>query len=83
MIVGVPREIFPGESRVALVPEVVSALKNSGIQTLLESGAGHSDGAYSAKGAKIAPSRSDLFDAADAILQVRALGANPDATTSI
>ncbi|MCH8237777.1 MAG: hypothetical protein IIC06_06335 [Proteobacteria bacterium] len=40
MIVGVPRETFPGERRVALVPTAISALTKAGLDILVERGAG-------------------------------------------
>ncbi|MCE5268265.1 MAG: Re/Si-specific NAD(P)(+) transhydrogenase subunit alpha, partial [Planctomycetaceae bacterium] len=79
MIVAVPRETFPGERRVALVPASVPALIKGGMEVHVEAGAGASAGyldeQYSDKGAKIVSSRNDLF-AADIVLQVRAAGAN-------
>jgi len=84
LIVGVPKETFPGERRVALVPGVLPSLGKAGIQVLLESGAGTSagypDSAYGEKGAKIVASRADLFGGADVILHVHAFGANPVAS---
>jgi NAD(P) transhydrogenase subunit alpha len=81
LIVGVPKETFPGERRVALVPDVLFSLGKAGIQVLVEPGAGSTagfaDSAYEEKGGKIASSRADLFGSASLILQVRALGANP------
>ncbi|NNG47254.1 MAG: NAD(P)(+) transhydrogenase (Re/Si-specific) subunit alpha, partial [Deltaproteobacteria bacterium] len=81
MIIGVPKETFPGERRVALVPAVLPTLSRAGIQVLVEPGAGSAagfpDSAYEEKGGKIAPSRADLFGSAGLILHVRALGANP------
>ena len=78
---GVPKETFPGERRVALVPGVLPSLGKAGIHVLLEQGAGtpagYPDSAYEEKGGKIAASRADLFGSAGLILQVRALGANP------
>ncbi len=57
MRVSVPKETAPGERRVALVPELVSRLAKSGIETVVESGAGsgahRSDEAYVAAGAHI------------------------------
>jgi NAD(P) transhydrogenase subunit alpha len=83
LIVGVPKETFPGERRVALVPGVLPSLAKADIQVLLEHGAGTAagfpDSAYKEKGGEIAPSRADLFGSAGLILQVRALGANPEA----
>jgi NAD(P) transhydrogenase subunit alpha len=80
MIVGVPREIYPGERRVALVPAAVAVLAKAGMEVLVEVGAGASagypDAEYAAKGAKIAVDRSELFRAADVIVQVLCYGAN-------
>lgn len=83
MIIGIPRETFPGERRVALIPAVVPSLIKTGMDILLETGggegAGFSDSAYQKEGAGIVPSRSEVFEKADVILQVRAAGANPEA----
>jgi NAD(P) transhydrogenase subunit alpha len=83
MIIGVPKETLPGERRVALVPMTIGALTKSGVEVLVETGAGTEagfpDAGYLDKGAKIANSRSEVFGSADVIVQVRALGANPEA----
>jgi len=83
MVVGIPRETFPGERRVSVTPAVVPGLMKKGIEVAVEPGAGASagfgDGAYQEKGARLARDRADLFGTADVILQVRGLGANPDA----
>jgi NAD(P) transhydrogenase subunit alpha len=83
LIVGVPKETFPGERRVALVPAVLPILAKEGIQVHLEpdagTAAGFPDTAYTEKGGNISSTRNDLFHAADVILHVRAFGANPDA----
>jgi len=80
MIVGVPRETFPGERRVALIPSVIPALIKSGAEVLVEVGAGTEagfpDADYSAKGAR-SVSRAEVFSRADVVLMVRAPGANP------
>lgn len=82
MIVGVPKESFPGEHRVALVPGVIDSLKKTDLEVLVESGAGdeagYPDSVFMDKGATIAESRSQLFEKADFIVQFRLLGANPD-----
>ena len=82
MIVGVPRETYPGERRVALIPSLVKRLTQSEHEVWVESGAGdeagHPDSAYEAQGAQIR-SRDEIFQNANAILQVRGLGANPEA----
>jgi NAD(P) transhydrogenase subunit alpha len=80
MIVGVPREIYPGERRVALVPAAVPVLAKAGMEVLVEAGAGASagypDAEYIAKGAKIAADRAEVFRTADVIVQVLGYGAN-------
>jgi NAD(P) transhydrogenase subunit alpha len=80
MNVGVVKESFPGEHRVALTPHVLASLTKAGCEIVIESGAGlaagYPDTAYTEKGAKIAASRGDVFASADVILQVRGLGAN-------
>jgi NAD(P) transhydrogenase subunit alpha len=82
MIVGIPKETFPGEKRVALIPAGVSALKGAGLEIMLESGAGVAagfpDASYREKGVQIVPDREEIFQKASVLLQVRAGGANPD-----
>ncbi len=82
MIVGVVKETFPGERRVALVPDHLPPLKKKGFEAIVESGAGADagflDAAYEAKGAKVLPTRKDVFEQADIIVQVRSYGANPE-----
>ena len=79
MIVAAVKETFPGERRVALVPASIAPLVKLGCEVLVETGAGLAAGfpdqAYAEKGAKIV-SRAEAL-AADCLLQVRALGANP------
>jgi len=80
MIVGVPRETFPGERRVALVPAVLPNLTKAGLQVVVEAGAGfaagYPDADYVAKGAKIVATRAELFGAADIVVQVLCYGSN-------
>ena len=74
--IGVPREIFPGEKRVATVPDVVAKLIKLGFAVSVESAAGEaaniSDGAYRAAGATIIDSAAKLWASADIIFKVRA-----------
>lgn len=83
MNIAVVRETFPSERRVALVPAVIASLTKAGWHVLVESGAGeaayHSDADYESKGAEIVEHRQTAFERADVVLQVRALGANPEA----
>jgi H+-translocating NAD(P) transhydrogenase subunit alpha len=84
--VGVVAETFPGERRVAVVPAAIALLNKTGAELVMEAGAGTAAGfpdpEYSDKGARILGRREEVFSAADVILQVRALGANPDAGRS-
>lgn len=80
MIVGVPRESYPGERRVALVPGAIPNLTKAGLQVVVEAGAGvgagYPDADYAAKGAKIVPDRAEVFRTADIILQILCYGSN-------
>src|SRR6202162_1012780 len=80
MIVGVPREIYPGERRVALVPAVLPLLAKAGMEVIIEAGAGASagypDADYVAKGARVLPDRAEVFRTSDVIVQVLCYGAN-------
>jgi NAD(P) transhydrogenase subunit alpha len=83
VIVGVPKESYPGERRVGLVPIVMPALVKSGFEVVIEAGAGleagYPDAQYSEKGAKIFSDRAAVFSAADIVVQVLCYGSN-DAT---
>ena len=80
MIIGVPKESFPGERRVALVPSVVPSLTKAGFEVAVEAGAGTSAGYldkdYADKGARILGSRADVFKTADVVVQVLCYGSN-------
>jgi proton-translocating NAD(P)+ transhydrogenase subunit alpha len=80
MIVGVPRESFPGERRVALVPAAIPNLTKAGLEVVVEAGAGiaagYPDADYAAKGAKIVSDRSEVFRAADIVVQILCYGSN-------
>jgi proton-translocating NAD(P)+ transhydrogenase subunit alpha len=80
MIVGVPRETYPGERRVALVPAAIPSLLKAGLEVVVEAGAGmaagYRDEDYVSKGAKLLPGRAELFRIAGVITQVLAVGAN-------
>jgi len=81
MRIAVSKETLPGERRVALVPASVPVLAKAGVEVWIESSAGEAagflDAQYAEKGAKIV-NRGDAF-AADCLLQIRSLGANPEA----
>jgi NAD(P) transhydrogenase subunit alpha len=72
--VAVPKEIAPGERRVALVPEVVKKLVGSGFEIAVQQGAGaeasFSDHDYEEAGASIVSSRPELLGQAEGVLKV-------------
>ena len=74
--IGVPKEIFPGEKRVATVPDAVTKLIKLGFAVVVEQGAGDfadlSDAAYIEAGATIAPSAAALWSGSDIVFKVRA-----------
>ena len=75
MIIGVPKEIFPDERRVALVPRGVEALKKMGFEILVESGAGinadYGNPKYEEVGAEIVTNTRELWSRSDIIVKVR------------
>jgi proton-translocating NAD(P)+ transhydrogenase subunit alpha len=75
MKIAVPRETAPGERRVALTPEAAAALVKSGLEVLIEAGAGdgafHAAAAYERAGARIVPDAAALWSAADVVLKVQ------------
>jgi NAD(P) transhydrogenase subunit alpha len=78
-VIGVPRETFAGEKRVATAPEVVEKLIKLGFKVALQSGAGDaanfSDDAYKAAGAQVIGDAAGLWAASDVVFKVRAPGA--------
>ncbi|GAB4146440.1 MAG: alanine dehydrogenase [Planctomycetota bacterium] len=75
MIIGVPKEIKPQENRVGAVPAMVMDLLADGHEVLVETsagvGAGISDEAYAAVGARISPSAREVYERADMIVKVK------------
>jgi NAD(P) transhydrogenase subunit alpha len=80
VIIGVPKEAYPGERRVALVPMVLPNLLKAGFEVVVQAGAGeqagYPDHLYTEKGAKIVPERAAVFAAAEIIVQVLCYGSN-------
>jgi H+-translocating NAD(P) transhydrogenase subunit alpha len=78
--IGVPREIFPLEKRVATVPDAVEKLIKLGFNVAIETGAGDganfSDEAYRAVGAEVVDSAAALWAASDIVFKVRAPNAD-------
>lgn len=75
MIIAIPKEILPGENRVACVPDVASKLIKSGFEVIVENNAGLNagfrDDQYIKAGAKIANTVEELYANADIIFKVQ------------
>ncbi len=80
MIVGIPAESYPDEQRVAVVPSSVPELTKSGLEVLVEKGAGEKagflDNEYEKKGANVVSNRKQLFLKSDIILRIHVIGEN-------
>ena len=80
LTIGVPRETFAGEKRVAAAPEVVEKLIKLGFSVRIESGAGDaanfSDSSFVAVGASIAANAAELYAGSELIFKVRAPSAD-------
>ena len=75
MKIGVPKEIAPRERRVALTADATVALVKSGLDVLIESGAGdgafQSDAAFAKAGARIVPDAATLCGESDVVVKVQ------------
>jgi NAD(P) transhydrogenase subunit alpha len=75
MRIGVPREIYAGEKRVATTPDVAAQLIKLGFEVAVESkagaGANFSDAAYEAAGCTVVPAADDIWGHSDIVLKVR------------
>jgi H+-translocating NAD(P) transhydrogenase subunit alpha len=75
-VIAVPKEVAAGETRVALVPEVVTHLTKAGVTVVVESGAGararYPDAAYTEAGARIETDRATLWGGATIVLKLQA-----------
>ena len=73
--IGVPKEVFPGEKRVATVPDVVEKLIKLGFRVTVESGAGAlancDDESYRAAGADVVATAAELWAQSDIVFKVR------------
>lgn len=76
MRIGIPREVYAGERRVAGTPDSIKKLRGLGFDVVVEPGAGElsniSDAAYQSAGAEMATDTLDLYAKADIVLKVRA-----------
>ena len=86
MIVGVPRETYPDERRVAMVPAILPTLTRIGFQVSVEQeagvAAGFPDASYEEQGARIVAERAQLYSSADVLILVHGVGANPSTGTA-
>ncbi len=75
MKIGAPKELYPGEARVAVTPESAAQLQKLGHQVFVESGAGQaagfSDADYTAAGVTVEATAADLYRAVDVVAKVR------------
>ena len=75
MIIGIPKEILPGENRIAIVPDLVSKYTKAGFTVHVERdagiNAGYTNEKFSDAGAKIIDNASELFQSADIVLKVQ------------
>jgi NAD(P) transhydrogenase subunit alpha len=74
-VIGVPKEVFPGEKRVATTPEVVPKLAKLGFSVIVQSGAGDAsnfgDDTYREAGAEVVPTAAELWAKSDIVFKVR------------
>ena len=75
MNIAVPKEVHPGETRVALIPEHIAKLSEIGAHVTVETGIGQklnfSDEDYVKAGASLEADRSSLLQTADMVLRIR------------
>lgn len=75
MVIGIPKEIYPGENRVAIVPDVAGKLIKKGFEVLIEKDAGLNAGftneSYEKAGVKVLADLSELYSKSDIILKVQ------------
>ena len=81
MLIGVPKEILPGECRVAATPRVVERLRKLGFEVVVQAGAGiaarYADADYEAAGAQLVQGHEAVWDTADVVIHW------PDGTTQL
>ena len=81
MIIGVPKEIHPGERRVAIVPSTIGQLKKLGYEVIIEKGAGilanFPDNLYQDAGAEVIENASEIWDKSDLVIKIRAPAMQP------
>ena len=75
MVIGIPKEIMPGERRVAATPDTVKKMVDEGAVVMVEKSAGEgaffADGEYEAAGGKLVDSAEQIYSSAEVILKVK------------
>ncbi len=75
MILGIPKEILEGETRVAMIPPLIAAIKKKGHDVIVESGAGlgasFSDDEYEKAGATVVPNATAVYERANVVCKVQ------------
>ena len=75
IIIGVPREIMPGEKRVAAIPDTVGKMVSAGARVLVEAGAGAGayidEESFKEKGAEIISDVREIYKQANIIIKVK------------
>ena len=81
MIIGVPKEIHPGERRVAIVPSTIGQLKKLGYEVIIEKGAGilanFPDNLYQDAGAELIENAAEIWEKSDLVIKIRAPEMHP------
>ena len=76
LIIGVPKEVVPGETRVGLIPDTVGRLVGNSVDVIVQAGAGKgssiSDDEYAGAGATVVPDAASVYERADLIVKVQA-----------
>lgn len=79
--IGIPKEVFAGERRVAVTPDTAKKLQKLGFEVLVEKGAGdlanYPDAAYTAAGCRVLPTAAAVWQEADIVLKVRPPAMHP------
>ena len=82
MIVAVPKETYPEEKRIALIPQALPALTKAGLEVVVQAGAGDGincqDKDFEVEGARVEVDRHRLLSQADIVLMVRGPGAHKE-----
>ena len=73
--IGIPKEVHPGEKRVAATPQTVLKLKKLGFEVAIESGAGSTidatDAEYKEAGAEVLKDAAAVWSSSDVVMKVR------------